>query len=288
MSITLVDRHTRRIKESLRLGYPGLEKICEVIAHAIDLSSPEFEKAAFLTDDQGNCDIRSIYFCLDQDTIALTSALALHRRFEKFQIPILVTVGQNSGLALLLRRAEHSREEFDHLHPVPLLEQSCQLDLVLGGIKELLARAFHKKYLEDQQHSGRAAETNSWMVVWEDLPDEARESNRAQAEHVYRKLQAIGCDIKPSIHWEADKFEFTTQELEKLAEMEHERWMQERHLQGWTFGPRDSAKKTNPNLVSWSELPAEVRLFNREQIRELPTFLATAGFLIYRLKMQQS
>ena len=51
---------------------------------------------------------------------------------------------------------------------------------------------------------------------------------------------------------DADSFAFTPEEVERLAEMEHERWLAERRALGWTPGPRDPQKKTNPNLVPWA------------------------------------
>lgn len=37
---------------------------------------------------------------------------------------------------------------------------------------------------------------------------------------------------------------------------QHERWMEERQAQGWTYGPvKDTAAKTNPSLVPFEQLP---------------------------------
>ena len=69
-----------------------------------------------------------------------------------------------------------------------------------------------------------------------------------------------------------------------MAKMEHERWIEERLAQGWTLGPRNPEKTTNPNLVSWEKLPEEGKVFNRNLIQELPESLSHAGFQIYRLK----
>lgn len=47
-----------------------------------------------------------------------------------------------------------------------------------------------------------------------------------------------------------------------LTKLEHERWMIERKLDGWTYGPvRDDRRQLHPKLISWDELlrtsPAE-------------------------------
>jgi hypothetical protein len=97
------------------------------------------------------------------------------------------------------------------------------------------------------------------------------------------KLSAIGCDLAPLSNWDARAFTFSPQELEMIARMEHERWMSERQAQGWTYGPRDSQKKTNENLLPWEQLPETMREMNRNSVREVPAFLAQAGFQIYRM-----
>jgi len=103
--------------------------------------------------------------------------------------------------------------------------------------------------------------------------------------HISEKLKAVYCDIMPLTDWDAATFTFTETEVERMAQMEHERWMHERQFQGWIYsdGPRNSAKKTNPHLVPWSELAEETRALNRNVVRELPAFLARAGFQIFRL-----
>ena len=43
----------------------------------------------------------------------------------------------------------------------------------------------------------------------------------------------------------------TATEVERLAEVEHERWMSERIAEGWTEGPRDDEARTHPSVVPW-------------------------------------
>jgi hypothetical protein len=66
--------------------------------------------------------------------------------------------------------------------------------------------------------------------------------------------------------------------------MEHKRWCKERKLQGWIHkpGPKDIKKKSTPYLVSWEVLPEDIREYDRNTVRNLPSFLAQAGFQIYR------
>jgi voltage-gated potassium channel Kch len=283
LRITIVDRETARLKESLHLQYPGLEEACEIHTQSIDLRSPEFHEGAFLYDSQKRFSVTAVYVCVEEDALGLSAALALVHRAHRHHCPVVVRMTQDAGLATLLHDAREGGKAFSHLHAFGLLERTCQPELVLGGTNELLARATHEKWRRDQEKLGEKARSNPAYVPWEKLPEELKESNRKQADHIGIKLQSIGCDIAPLTRWETAPFLFTPEEVEQLAEMEHERWKKEREAQGFRYGPRDPARKTNPSLVPWAELPEETREFNREEIRGLPESLAEAGFQIYRL-----
>ena len=60
-----------------------------------------------------------------------------------------------------------------------------------------------------------------------------------------------------------------------MAEMEHGRWNIERLLEGFKYGPqKDTLKKINPSLVSWKQLPDEIKKYDRDFVRETPRILA--------------
>ena len=141
-------------------------------------------------------------------------------------------------------------------------------------------------YILDQKKIGQTPRTNPSMASWDELPEGLKESNRRQADHIGIKLKAIGCGIASLTDWDAKLFEFKPEEVERMAGMEHERWNEERRLEGWTYAPepKDLNRKTTPYLVPWNELSEDIKEYDRNTIRGLPAFLARAGFQIYRLK----
>lgn len=150
-------------------------------------------------------------------------------------------------------------------------------------LKEVIAQAIHAEYVRNQKAKGETTETNSTLVSWEKLPEHLKESNRAQALHIAEKLKAIGCGITELGDGELGEFEFTREEIELLARMEHERWVEERLANGWTVGPKDIDKKTTPwLLVPYEELPDEEQEKDRESVRGIPKFLAKIGVAVRR------
>jgi hypothetical protein len=69
--------------------------------------------------------------------------------------------------------------------------------------------------------------------------------------------------------------------------MEHQRWMRERHAQGYVYGP-DREGKHHPDLVGWPDLSENAREKDRQAVREIPAILHEAGFQILRLAPQSA
>ena len=150
-------------------------------------------------------------------------------------------------------------------------------------LREVIAQAIHAEYVRNQKIKGETTETNSTLVGWEELPEHVKESNRAQALHIAEKLKVIGCGITELEDRKLGEFEFTREEIEQLARMEHERWAEERLANGWTVGPKDIDKKTNPwLLLPYEELPDAEQEKDRESVRGIPKFLAKVGLAVRR------
>ncbi len=155
-------------------------------------------------------------------------------------------------------------------------------DVLLGSARELLAQAVHEKYRLDNPDKRRPDDPA--MRPWSELVEDHRESNRQQADHIPQKLKAVGCDFAPVAGSKPKIFKFGDGEIETMARMEHDRWVAEKLLQGYSLGPRDVHKKTSPYLVPWGELDEKTKGFDRNAVSGIPDLLAKAGFEIYRLK----
>ncbi|MBC7261270.1 MAG: NAD-binding protein [Chloroflexi bacterium] len=283
LRMSIIDREAEHKVESLCQRYPKLSQACELVALQMDVLWPEFEQASFLIDSDGQCRVTAVYVCLDNDSLGLRAGLTLLQRVKGRHIPVVVRMAYETGLALLLRGTE--THGFDNLHAFGLIDRTCQPELVLGGTHEILARAIHESYVRHRRELGESIETNPSLVSWEELPEDLKESNRCQADHILVKLKAIGCGIAPLTDWDAEKFQFTAEEVERMAQMEHQRFVEERLRAGWAYAPgvQSVEQRTSPILVPWDELPECEREKDRDMVRELPRFLARAGLQVCRL-----
>jgi hypothetical protein len=117
-------------------------------------------------------------------------------------------------------------------------------------------------------------------VAWDELPEPLRQSSRRYAEGVKSKLDAIGAK---AVIGDGQPFEFTEDELEMLARIEHDRWAGDLARDGWVPGPvKDPKRKEHPLLVGWDELSEAEREKDRDAVRNIPAVLRDAGYGIGR------
>ena len=173
-------------------------------------------------------------------------------------------------------------ENREIVRDMPAFLVSAGFLVTRGDPWEIVARAIHDDYVRNQRLDGQTVQTNPSMAPWERLPDTLRASNLDQAQDVRAKLAAVGCEIVPITTRDVVPAVFTRGEVERLAEIEHDRWWREREAAGWTPGPRDVDAKRSPYLVPYEELPEDVKDYDRNTVRGIPAFVAHAGFSVVR------
>lgn len=160
-------------------------------------------------------------------------------------------------------------------------------DVLLGRAREILARAIHEEYVRNEEAAGSTPEINDSMVPWEDLPEYLRQTNREQADHMVKKLHAIGVDFQPRTGSKKTTIKFSKDEIEKMAIMEHERWAESKKQARWTEGKpgekKNDEKRTHPCLVDWEKLPESEKRKDRQAVKKIPDLMEIAGFEIYRV-----
>lgn len=279
--VSLVDRAAAEKADVLRTRAARLDEACEVVPVPMEKNAAAFERAEFLYTD-GRLDVDAVYICPDDDVHALANALTIERHTCSHHVPIAVRMSGRGGLAVLL--AGQGIDEAGEVHAVGVLDATCTLAALLGGAHESIAVAVHEDYVRRQAEAGYTTADNPSMVPWEHLPENLKESNRRQADHIGEKLRAVGLSIVPKDDWAAETEQFSDAEVERLAEIEHERWMQERSSQGWRYaaGEKDLDRRTSPHLVPWATLAEEVRDLDRDAVRAIPGLLARAGLGLRR------
>lgn len=148
----------------------------------------------------------------------------------------------------------------------------------LARIPEL-ARLIHDLYVESElAQRNDAGELNKLgdspsLYQWDDpaLNEVYKRSSREQAAYYPTLLASAGCSFE---YGDPDpEFEFSEKEVLKLAQMEHERWVEERRIK----------QPDHPDLLKWANLAEDVREKDIRTIKAIPEFLRAVGLKIVRL-----
>jgi hypothetical protein len=277
--VTLVDREASGRWHAMTLQHPGLVSAVAPRCLDIDLDAPTSEvldtfRAALESDPP-----TFVAVVFEDESLALSSGLFVHRTVRTSTIPIAVRTESDAGLGSIVTPWEggEAPARFPGLALFPFLDRACSPAIIEGGVREQLARGIH------EDHTARTGAGEGLHRSWDALSDEERESSRRSADGIVDSVGQLGYELAPLRHWGSVAVPFTDEELEHLAQREHERWKAEREAAGWSYGEvRDNELKKNPLLVPWSQLAAESRAQNIDGIRAMPTMLARAGFELAR------
>jgi hypothetical protein len=111
--------------------YPGLEGKCVFTPLKMEINSADFERGAFLFNSQGELDIDHIYISIDNDSLGLHAGLMLHMQVpEGMEIPIVIRMSEETGLASLLEEHRTFPGEYRSLAAFGYLDQTCTPDLL--------------------------------------------------------------------------------------------------------------------------------------------------------------
>ena len=159
------------------------------------------------------------------------------------------------------------------LEPFGRAELSCNIKTISDG-REKLAKRIHDAYLTKRRREKRSEpfDREESMLVWSELPETYRQSNRRAADHFLVKL--ISADLQVVDPAQPPRLSYEKLNsgnlLEKLSKIEHDAWRIDRELDGWRWSAKhDKQKKLHPDLIAYSKLPETIKDYDREQVKFL-------------------
>jgi hypothetical protein len=157
------------------------------------------------------------------------------------------------------------------------------------SIREVLAEKLHETYqaqmLEMATTDKERDEIKSEQ--WSHLEEEFKESSRAHADDIPRKLRLISCFLSETQENRSPVKAFTDDERELLAKQEHDRWNTERLQKQWHMGERAPANRKSPFLIPWRDLERKWQDVDRAMVASYPRILPDTH-KIYRIGMVTS
>ena len=259
----------------LRHRYPEIDQVCDLHFHRASPLSHTEGFSLSLAALSLIVPVTAVYITLSDRAAGLAVALAVREHATKtaaWHCPIFLLSDSAEGLD---RPAAGSR-----LEPYAVVPFGAMADIALAsgflsqetGIAE---RDFHEAYMAISDISGDAVQP------WATLKEEYRVSNRRAVGHIAAKLFEAGFDLRPWLGthdiWaslptlaENQPLYRDDRERMRLAELEHVRWMADRRLGGWSYGPdKDPVRKIHPDLKAFDKLTQRVKSYDVQFIEAL-------------------
>jgi len=275
LCVTIVDRNAQENFDILLGRHPQMAEAVEFDIFTMEIESSSFESGKVFAKIRPDI----VYICLDNDSQALKTGLAIQRHILH-TTPIILRLAQPGGLETLV----HTLKKQDHaairLEPFLVLDEICKTEILYHQPRDILAKAFHHEYLSLQRQQSITNLEDWAMQSWNQLSDELKNRNYQQVDHLIKLVSIFGFSIKVLEDWDAPSQSLNSDLIEKMAQYEHELWVADRLVEGWHYqtGEKDPKNKTSPALLPWADLSEVERNKNLNFVRNIPIFLGKAGY----------
>ncbi len=270
LQMVLVDTDVNAAIESMCGLHPNLRSVCSFEPIPMDVSklkAATVEELGWLVPPPS-----SIYICAPNDSEGLSLAFLLRKRLGNEGAPIVVRMNSDSKPAALLGE-EGRNAGWSNIYPFGFWERTCTKALITYGSREVMGQAIHEEYCLEQRTRGTLTEASG--KSWDELSEELRQSNRAQADHIITKAKAIDCSIEAVTEWSSSIIALTPYEVHKLSRIEHDRWSNEKIKKGWRYGKvRDDGLRIHDDLIPWTELSDVAKYKDIATVQKIPRILA--------------
>lgn len=227
-------------------------------------------KANEINEFSGNA--AAVYITEEEDSKILFAFSVLRRNRAIQKIPRIFISDTDQTAASLIRD--------ENTCFINLADEASVFSNLIDESIDKLAQTIHGDYLLNLQQINPDIPTHR---PWDILPDEIRNRNRQQADHMWIKLRSLGCIAVP-LDNAGNAYELQHDErLEALSKAEHNRWCAYLYCNGWKLGEkRDDAHKIHTDLVPYEDLSEPIKQYDRNAILNMPHLLHQTGYKIVK------
>ncbi len=279
---TIIDPKAKSIQNNLKIKYPDLHLSAKIIfiQKSVGGQYRSITEQDWIAIAQ-KTPVTNTYVCLPKESTSLSVGLALQtlaHRNDWQTGPIFIRLSSKEVLPT-------TKVGVKHLETARFISWGDLNSLIketgiFNDDGDAMAKTYHRAYRDIATDDKKA------NVPWEQLNEDNRDSNRRVIFHIAAKLSSIGMDIEPWLK-ECDKkpqtthltkidMSIVTKKLHnKLAVLEHDRWMADKRINGWQYGEnRDNKKRLHPDLIPFAELSIESQSYDLQIIDTLIKMLS--------------
>ena len=216
-----------------------------------------------------------ICIALDNDALAVALAMRVRMVMGSDDIPIVACL--NTPLAEMMTGKEFVSVSSKNIHTFNIFDLGCRLRIHEDFELDLLAQHAHNTFLPipEKRNPGKRSHR-----IWDKLPEDLKNSNRSQADHISIKLRAIGVDTDACA--ELVYLQIGKSLRKQIAETEHRRWCATLQMDGWSHAEMsDDARKKHDCLIPFHKLSITQKKKDFSVLKTLPALVKTVDWQRY-------
>ncbi|OQA02273.1 MAG: potassium transporter peripheral membrane component [Planctomycetes bacterium ADurb.Bin412] len=294
--ITIIDENAEKAGKEFTNRFSQFVDLCEINTIEGDIHDPAVYNH-FVDLLKNETYLSSIFICYEDDYYNIKNGLSIIDRLKqqyerkKFleSIDIFVELSESEGLYHLLEEENAETALARQLKGFMAVPDLFYTDEGNNAGYEIMGRVFAASYEEQFDLPDGIKKPG-----WDNLSFRLQDSNMQAAHHIGVKLRTLGYQAVPSVDgiFLSDKkggpffpdpgiqLPITDEEREILAVMEHNRWLAEIKLEGYTYSSsKDPNSRKHPCCVPWERLDEKNKVKDLAQIDIIPVALLNAGFI---------
>jgi hypothetical protein len=250
-TITVFDKNAKEQEELFKAHYPGIKDVRNITLEFKSDSVYSEETRNAIHDVAKNENILSYAIvCYKEPDLSISAGLNLPKEMYRRNIPVIIRQEYLYGFGKVL---PPNVKLFG-------MRNVCLFDNI---IEDSLAESAHISYLETLKQLGWYNPESENQVEWKELKPTYRWANRYLSDSYNIKLAVAGKKVT-LFNNKLQVDSFTKEETDRLAPLEHSRWIAERALSGWQSGSaRNNELKINHLMVPWEDVDENTRKFDR-------------------------
>jgi hypothetical protein len=293
--ITVVADDVQSILQKIRTHYPFLDQTVDIEYVSTDdffrfpcpIPCDELSVCFVALDDDG----KSVYYSrkLRQHLFAVSSrtkdySLRSFKRYNNFRQatpPIKVLLPRNTALVNIFDDVaiEMRALNIELLH---MDDEVCNKKTIVDNRKEedFIAKHIHYEWAKNQAFKTNVP-VGTMQQEWDKLRDAQKDANRLPARHLQIKLRYVKADLSDQEAGEELDFETLEEQIwDKIARMEHNRWVAEKSIGGFVLAEKPSERslavflkenlKSHWDLVPFDQLDKETQEYDKFTFKMAP------------------
>ncbi len=293
--ITVVAEDTVPIAQKIRTHYPFLDQTVDIHYICTDdffrfpcpIACDELSVCFVAMDDDG----KSVYYsrklrqhlyadCAQTKEYSLRS-FKRYNNFRQSTPPIKVLLPRNTALVNIFDDVAIEMKALN-IELLNMDDEVCNKKTIVDNRKEedFIAKHIHYEWAKNQALKNNIP-AGSMQQEWDKLRDAQKDANRLPARHLQIKLRYVKADLSDQEVGEELDFETLEDQIwDKIARMEHNRWVAEKNIGGFVVTEKPSEKqlgaflkehlKSHWDLVPFDQLDKETQEYDKFTFKMAP------------------